>query len=108
MIVTPLPEYPWQMIDTDLFEIAGEHYLLVVDYFSRYPENAKLSSTTSAAVIESLQSIFARHGMPEVVRSDNDPQYSSQEFQMFAQSYGFQLLTNSPRFARSNGQAERQ
>ena len=28
LIVTPLPEYPWQMIGTDLFEIAGEHYLL--------------------------------------------------------------------------------
>ena len=107
LIVTPLPEYPWQMIGTDLFEITGEHYLLVVDYFSRYPEIARLSSTTSATVIKSLQSIFARHGIPEVVRSDNGPQYSSQEFQTFAKSYGFQLITSSPRYAQSNGQAER-
>ena len=50
LIVTLSTEYPWQMNGTDLFEIAGEHHLLVVDYFSRYPEIARLSSKTSAAV----------------------------------------------------------
>ena len=95
------------MIGTDLFELSGEHYLLVVDYFSRYPEIAKLASTTSAAVITSLKSIFARHGIPEVVHSDNGPQYASQEFSMFAKSYGFQHTTSSPRYPQSNGQAER-
>lgn len=79
------------MIGTDLFEQSGEHYLLVVDYFSRFQEIAKLTSTTSAAVITSLKSIFARHGIPEVIRSDNGPQYSAQEFLMFAKSYGFRL-----------------
>ena len=32
MITTQLPEFPWQMVGTDLFELAGE-YVLVVDYF---------------------------------------------------------------------------
>ncbi len=30
--------YPWQMVATDLFEYQGQHYLLIVDYFSHYPE----------------------------------------------------------------------
>ena len=80
------------------------HYL---DYYSRYPEIAKLSSTTSSAVITVLKSVFARHGIPEVVRSDNGPQYSSKEFSQFASSYGFQHITSSPRYPQSNGQAER-
>ncbi len=54
LIPTPLPEYPWQVIGTDLFELKGEQYLLVVDYFSRYPEVSKLSSTTSHNIITSL------------------------------------------------------
>ena len=77
LIISPLPDYPWQVIGTDLFELKGASYLLVVDYFSRYPEIAKLTSTTSQAVITVLKSIFARHGIPEVIRSDNGPQYAS-------------------------------
>ena len=38
LIPTPLPDYPWQVAGTDLFELNQCHYLLVVDYFSRYPE----------------------------------------------------------------------
>ena len=34
-----------------------------------------LSSTTSNAVISSLRSMFACHGIPEVLWSDNGPQY---------------------------------
>ena len=37
MISTKLPEYPWQNVGTDLFHFKGSTYLIVVDYFSRYP-----------------------------------------------------------------------
>ena len=49
LMPTPLPEYPWQVIGSDLFVLEGNNYLLVVDYFSRYPEVIKLSSTVSAS-----------------------------------------------------------
>ena len=107
LMSTPLPDHPWQVVGSDLFELKGEKYLLVVDYFSRYPEIAKLSSTTSIAIIAVLKSIFARHGVPETFRSDNGPQYISIDFSEFAQSYGFQHITSSPRYPQSNGQAER-
>lgn len=86
LIVTPLPDHPWKVVGTDLFEIQGVHYLLTVDYFSHYPEVTRLTSTTSGVVISALKSTFARHGIPEVLRSDNGPQYASQEFAEFASS----------------------
>ena len=61
------------------------HYLLVVDYFSRFLEIAKLTSTTAAAVSSSLKSIFARHGIPEVVHGDNGQQYVSNKLLTFAE-----------------------
>ena len=107
LITTSLPERPWKVIGTDLFELDKKHYLLVVDYFSRYPEVIQLNSTTSAVIINALKSIFSRHGIPDVVRSDNGPQYSSIDFAQFANAYGFQHTTSSPLYPQSNGQAER-
>ena len=44
---TPLPQLPWERVAVDLFEWQGEHFLLVVDYYSRFPEVRKLSSIRS-------------------------------------------------------------
>ena len=49
----------------------------MVDYYSHFIEMAKLSSMTSEEVINQLKSIFARHGIPQIVISDNGPQYTS-------------------------------
>ena len=76
-MTSELPKYPWQVVGTDLFELNKSNYLLVVDYFSKYPKVLQLTSTTSASVISALKSVFSRHGIPEIVRSDNGPQQSS-------------------------------
>ena len=107
MIASGLPQYPWQKVAADLFHLNGANYLVVVDYFSRYPEVQKLNSTTSDTVITLLKSIFARFGIPETFVSDNGPQFASQSFKDFADTYTFQHVTSSPLFAQSNGQAER-
>ena len=53
------------------------NYLIVVDYFSRFPEAIKLTSVTSQSVITALKSVFSRYGIPEVLVSDNGPQFTS-------------------------------
>ncbi|XP_046724303.1 uncharacterized protein LOC124398258 [Silurus meridionalis] len=61
----------------------------------------------SEAVIEHFKSIFAHHGIPEVVRSDNGPQFASEGFRAFARGWGFDHVTSSPHFPQSNWEAER-
>ena len=107
MISHPIPEYPWQVVGTDLFEWNKTQYLLIVDYHSRYTEIAQLSNTRASTVITHCKSVFARHGIPERVISDNGPQYSSNEFRQFAKQWGFRHQTNSPGYPQSNGLAER-
>ena len=107
MIATRLPDFPWQRVGTDLFQLNGTNFLIIIDYFSRYPEVVKLRGTTSRDVIEILKSTFARHGVPETVVSDNGPQFSSQEFRDFGKQYEFCHVTSSPLYPQSNGQAER-
>ena len=96
LIPTELPDYPFQVIGSDL-----------LDFFSTYPELIKLSSTTSINIIYALKAIFARHGIPEILSSDNGPQYSSHEMREFATTYGFTHITSSPRYPQSNDFAER-
>lgn len=107
LMPSELPERPWQKVGADLFSLNDNTYLLVVDYYSRFVEIAKLTPTRSEDVIVHLKSIFARHGIPELFFSDNGPQFSSQQFKDFATAYGFIHATSSPKFAQSNGEAER-
>ena len=71
LIPTELPQLPWQKVAMDLFEWKKKTYLLIVDYYSRYIEIALLNRLTSEEVVAHCQSIFARHGIPEQVVSDN-------------------------------------
>lgn len=107
LVPSQLPELPWQKVGTDLFEWRNKHFLLIVDYYSRYIEIAKLSHTTAEEVILHTKSIFARHGIPEIVFSDNGPQYTADVFEKFANDYQFEHETSSPYFPQSNGEAER-
>lgn len=108
LLPSQFPESPWIKVATDLFEYQGKDYLLVIDYYSRFIEIAKLThDATSATVINHMKSIFARFGIPQLVVSDNGPQYSAHEFSMFAQSYGFTHVTSSPLHPSANGEAER-
>ena len=104
---SPLPELPWQRVATDLFQWKDSTYLLLVDYYSRYIEIARLDRTTATEVITRMKSIFARHGIPEVVVSDNGPQFSCQSFMEFAKDYQFHHATSSPYYPQGNGEAER-
>ena len=88
-----LPGRPWQKVAADLFEVKA-YYLIVMDYFSRYPEVVKLSSTTSSSVINTLKSIIARHGIPTKLVNNNGPQFISCEIKHFHLSiHGPQLIS---------------
>ncbi|UYV63652.1 K02A2.6-like [Cordylochernes scorpioides] len=107
LIPTNFPTRPWQKIGMDLFKFENKWYLVVIDYYSRFPEMIQLDRLTASVVVRSCKSIFARHGIPETVVSDNGTQFeAAREFANFARQYGFTHVTSSPRFPQSNGMEE--
>lgn len=107
LICHDIPDRAWVKVGVDLFHFYRGEYLLCVDYFSKFPEIAKLTQTTRRHVVTALKSIFARQGIPDEVVSDNGPQFSSAEFGVFAENWEFVHTTSSPGFPQSNGQSER-
>ncbi|XP_063389640.1 uncharacterized protein K02A2.6-like [Cydia fagiglandana] len=101
------PIYPWEKVAADLFDYKSKKYLLVVDSYSNYIEVAHLQKgSDSNAVITNLKSIFARHGVPLQLLTDNGPPFNSQAFKAFSINWEFEHITSSPYLPRSNGLAE--
>ena len=48
---------------------------------------------------------FARHGIPDVLITDNGTQFSSSEFAKFTEVWKFEHKTSSPHLPQSNGKA---
>ena len=107
LLPSEMPTLPWQKLAADFFEYKSREHLLVVDYYSRFIEIALLSTMTSTETIRHLRSIFARHGIPDELRTDNGRQFTSQEFQQFMQDNNIRHTTSSPLFPQANGMAER-
>ncbi|XP_020913141.1 uncharacterized protein K02A2.6 [Exaiptasia diaphana] len=107
LIPTAMPARPWQKVAADLMEFKKEQYLVVIDYYSRYIELARLDRITSKCVIKHMKSIFSRHGVPEILISDNGTNFVSSEFEAFARNYGFKQVTSSLKHSSGNGEVER-
>ena len=101
-----VPSHPWQKIGSDLFQFANKDYVIIVEYFSLWPEVYLLAEANSKSLIEACKDAFARHGIPEQFISDNGPQYSSLAFRQFTEDWQFDHKTSSPHYPRSNGLAE--
>ena len=107
LIPHDLPSAPWQKLGTDLFEVDGQHYIIVADYYSKMPFIRKINSESSKEVINKLKGIFSEHGIPDILYSDGGPCYSSREFASFAQKWDFCHRMSSPHYPQSNGFVER-
>ena len=102
------PSIPWQRIHIDFATYQGNHYLIVVDAHSKWPEVLGPMRTTNAeATINALRTIFARYGLPQQIVSDNGPPFQSAEYEDFLKQNGIQRVLVSPYHPSSNGQAER-
>ena len=68
-----LPEKPWQKLHCDFKgPIANKYYLhVVIDQYSKYPEVDIVTSTGFKKLRPILDRVFACHGIPEALSSDN-------------------------------------
>ena len=80
---------------------------ILVDVHSKWVEVQVVLLTSAAATINKLRMIFATHGLPNTIVSDNGPAFISAEFKEFLQCNGIEQVLSPPYHLSSNGLAER-
>ena len=101
------PDFPFQLIAMDYFENKGKSWLVIADRFSGwlslhyFPKEA-----SSSDLITRLKHYFCTFGIAEEVSSDDGPQFRSNQFQQFLQSWGVKHRVSSAYHPHSNLRAE--
>ena len=105
---TELPNSAWEKVEIDItgpFQ-GGQYCLVLVDFYSRYPEVEFLQSITSTTIINRLIKIFSVHRFTEELISDNGRQFVSEEMENFLAENGIKHRKVIPYWARANGLTE--
>ena len=107
--MSPLPSDPWRHVAADFYGPlpSGQTLMVVIDEYSRFVEVETVSSTSAVAVIPKLDKIFATHGIPELLKTDNGPPFTSHAFNTFARELGFQHRKITLLWPKANAEAER-
>ena len=111
----PAPLHPWEWPDRPWVRLhidyagpyLGKWFLIVVDAHSKWLDVKIVNSATTTSTIDHLRSLFATHGLPEMVVSDNGSVFTSIEFQEFCSKNGIKHVKSAPYHPASNGLAER-
>ena len=102
------PQHPWARLHIDYAgPFMGKMFLVTVDAHSKWLEAHVVETPTSAGTIRKLRYMFATHGIPETIVTDNGSVFTSKEFQQFTDLNGIKHLTTAPYHPASNGLAER-
>ncbi|XP_075738789.1 uncharacterized protein K02A2.6 isoform X3 [Rhipicephalus microplus] len=101
-----IPSLPWEVVGADICYHNATEYLVVVDFYSFFFEIRPVK-TTADKVIAAFADIFATHGFPQRLCTDNGPPFSSQDFREFVGKISLHHVRSSPYHPRSNGMAER-
>ena len=97
-----IPDGPWQKLCMDFFDRKGKCYILICDYFSKFP--FMFSCKTSwGSLKDRLIDLFSNEGFLKEIISDNGSPFNSQEFTDYLSSHGVKHTTSSPYYPQSNG-----
>jgi hypothetical protein len=86
----------------------GHKFILVAtDYFTKWVEAIPIKNVTSGNMIDFVKEhIVYWFGIPQTITTNQGSQFTSREFEEYANSLGIKLLNSSLYYAQANGQAK--
>jgi hypothetical protein len=77
----------------------------VIDYYSRYYEIDIIKDISSEKIVDCLETMFARNGLPKTIKSVNGPPFVSKYVEQYLKDINVKHRKITP---SSNGEVERQ
>jgi transposase InsO family protein len=103
----PPPDYPFQQLCMDAFQVGRNHYFAAVDRFSNWLLVFHIRcDPASKHVIESLRTIFMTYGTPQQLFTDGGLPFQAQDVKEFLKNWKVQHTTSSAGYPQGNGRAE--
>ena len=102
----PCPEFPFEMVAIDFFELAGNHYMVCVDRYSGWIHRSRQAFNSFEPLKTELNKYFSQWGVPQVIETDGGPPFNGDEFRMFLKKWGIRHRLSSAHYPQSNGRAE--
>ena len=103
MLISKLSDSPFSRISCDLVgpiipsSQSGYTYILtIIDLATRYPDAIPLKRITTGKVAEALKDFFFRMGIPDVISTDNGPQFCSNEMEDFFKLFKIKHIRSTP------------
>ena len=106
------PGYPFSRVGLDLIgplpvtRNSNKFIIVLVDYLTKWVEAEALKSSESEEEIKFLKSVFARHGIPEILTTDNGPQFIADKTKAFLDLHDVYVHYISTYHPASNGEVE--
>jgi len=106
--VWPFSFRPMQRVHVDYCGpfLHGYYALVIIDSFSKYPQVYWTKNTDAKFTKTALRRFFCEEGVPQMVVSDNGPQFRADQMRQWLQTIGVVQLFSPARHPQSNGQAE--
>ena len=103
----PHPEFPFQYICMDAFQMQGKDYLAAVDKFSGWILIYRCkSNVNSATVISKLRAMFEAYGVAEKLYTDGGLNFTSSLVESFLKRWKVEHVVSSAFYPQGNGRAE--
>ena len=103
--MTPTPEWPFQQIVMDLFNVGSFTYLARPDRLTRWLilYRIKPGQAVASRLISICREIFQTYGAPEELSTDVGPPFSAYSFQQFLKYWAVKQRISSVAYPQSNG-----
>jgi hypothetical protein len=100
---------PFYMIGVDLIgplklTRQGNKYILsIIDYYTKYAEAVALPNQEAETVVRALEQVFARHGMPSVLLTDQGRNFESHLVASMCQLFGIEKRRTTAYHPQTDG-----